>query len=158
MSDLNHNIPWIKKNIRKNMNINCLKLDKPSLPAWTLTEILIVLAIIGILVLLVLPNQTAVISKAKAKEAQLQLNALYNMELSYFYERSKYSNDFNEIGFIQEKLTIDGGNANYRIEFSEFSPTGFKATATAVVDFDNDGVYNVWQIDHERNMQELIKD
>ena len=75
------------------------------LPGWTLTEILIVLAIIGILVLLVLPNQTAVISKAKAKEAQLQLNALYTMELSYFYERSKYSNSFEEIGFVKEKLT-----------------------------------------------------
>ncbi len=126
--------------------------------AWTLTEILIVLAIIGILVLLVLPNQTAVISKAKAKEAQLQLNALYNMELSYFYERSKYSNDFDEIGFIQEKLTTDGGNANYRIEFSDFSPSAFVATATAVVDFDNDGIYNVWQIDHEKNMTEKVKD
>lgn len=136
------------------------KISSPlkKIPGWTLTEILIVLAIIGILVLLVLPNQTAVISKAKAKEAQLQLNALYNMELSYFYERSKYSNDFDEIGFIQERLTTDGGNANYRIEFSEFTPSAYKATATAVVDFDNDGVFNVWQIDHERNMVEKVKD
>ncbi len=142
----------------KELTNKMLSAPKRRVSAWTLTEILIVLAIIGILVLLVLPNQTAVISKAKAKEAQLQLNALYNMELSYFYERSKYSNDFDEIGFIQEKLTIDGGNANYRIEFSEFSPSAFKATATAVVDFDNDGVFNVWQIDNERNMLELIKD
>jgi type IV pilus assembly protein PilE len=158
MSDLNNNTHWIKKYSFNRLINKSLKNQSPSLPAWTLTEILIVLAIIGILVLLVLPNQTAVISKAKAKEAQLQLNALYNMELSYFYERSKYSNDFNEIGFIQEKLTTDGGNANYRIEFSEFSPSGFKAIATAVVDFDNDGVFNIWQIDHERNMQEIVKD
>jgi type IV pilus assembly protein PilE len=67
---------------------------KKRLHGWTLTELLIVLAIIGILVLLVLPNQTAVISKAKSKEAQLQLNALYSFQLSYFYEYSKYSDDF----------------------------------------------------------------
>ncbi len=145
------------KYLKKGMRSDVLKPSK-KLPGWTLTEILIVLAIIGILVLLVLPNQTAVISKAKAKEAQLQLNALYNMELTYFYERSRYSNDLDEIGFIQEKLTIDGGNANYRIEFSSFSPTAFIATATAVVDFDNDGVLNVWQIDNERQLREIIRD
>lgn len=158
MNELRSNFLFVIKKQFKALKNNAFNLKEPELKAWTLTEILIVLAIIGILVLLVLPNQTAVISKAKAKEAQLQLNALYNMELSYFYERSKYSSDFDEIGFIQEKLITDGGNANYRIEFAEFSPTGYKATATAVVDFDNDGVYNVWEIDHERNLKEITKD
>lgn len=125
---------------------------------FTLTEVLIVLAIIGILVLLALPNQTAIISKAKAKEAQLQLNALYQMQLAHFYERSKYSNDLEMIGFIQEKLTTEGGSANYKIEIVEFSPSGYKATATAVVDFDNDGQFNVWEINQNKELIEVVKD
>jgi type IV pilus assembly protein PilE len=125
---------------------------------WTLTEILIVLAIIGILVLLVLPNQTAVISKAKSKEAQLQLNAFYNLQLTHYYEFSKYSDDFDELGFIQEQLITEGGQANYLIELVEYAPNEYRATATAVVDFDNDGVFNVWEIDEKKQLKEITKD
>lgn len=38
----------------------------------------------------------------------------------------------------------DGGNANYRIEVVEAGENGFKAQAVSVVDFDKDGVFNVW--------------
>lgn len=125
---------------------------------FTLTEILLVLAIIGILILLALPNQGTIIAKAKAKEAQLQLNSLFTMQKSYFYERSRYSNSLDEIGFEQQKLTTEGGNANYRIEIVDFSNTGYVARATSVVDFDADGTYNVWEIDQEKNLKEVTKD
>lgn len=125
---------------------------------WTLTEILIVLAIIGILVMLVLPNQTAVITKAKAKEAQLQLDMLYKLQLTNFYERSTYSDDLKSIGFIQEKLVTQGGQANYYIEIVEATNSRFKATATSVTDFNQDGQFNVWQIDHEKNLNEITTD
>lgn len=125
---------------------------------WTLTEILIVLAIIGILVMLVLPNQTAVITKAKAKEAQLQLDMVYKLQLTHFYERSKYSDDLKSIGFIQEKLVTQGGQANYHIEIVNATNSGFKAIATSVTDFNQDGQFNVWQIDHEKNLTEITSD
>ncbi|MEX2379157.1 MAG: prepilin-type N-terminal cleavage/methylation domain-containing protein, partial [Vicingaceae bacterium] len=41
--------------------------------AFTLTELLVVLIIVGILVLLALPKLMPLISKAKSTEAQLQL-------------------------------------------------------------------------------------
>ena len=128
--------------------------------AYTLTEILVVLVIIGILVLLALPNLLPLITKAKSTEAKVQLEHLATLEKSYFYEKSKYSTDLNELGFIQEKLSTDGkdGKANYRIEIVRANNTGFLARATAVADFDGDGTFNVWEIDQDKNLKEVVAD
>ena len=136
------------------------KLFSKKVKAYTLTEILVVLVIIGILVLLALPNLLPLITKAKTTEAKIQLEHLTTLEKSFFYEKSKYSTDFNEIGFIQEKLTTDGkdGKANYKITIVSATNTGFLARATAVADFDGDGVFNVWEIDQDKNLKEVTPD
>ena len=128
------------------------------IPAFTLTELLVVLVIIGILVLLALPKLMPLISKAKSTEAQLQLAHIQTLEKSFFYLKSKYSTSFEEISFEAEKLVTEGGSANYRIDIIEASTTGFKARATAVVDFDGDGKFNVWEIDQDKNLIEVTKD
>jgi type IV pilus assembly protein PilE len=127
--------------------------------AYTLTEILVVLVIIGILVLLALPNLLPLITKAKSLEAKTQLNHVQTLEQSYFYEHSKYSKDLTEIGFIQEKLVTEtNGRANYRIEITSATNTGFTARATAVVDFNGNGTFNVWEIDQEKTLKETTPD
>ena len=82
-----------------------MKTSKPLLKkrvkAYTLTEILVVLVIIGILVLLALPNLMPLITKAKSTEAKVQLEHVQTLEKNYFYEHSKYSKDLTEIVFIQ---------------------------------------------------------
>jgi type IV pilus assembly protein PilE len=40
----------------------------------------------------------------------------------------------------------------------EATDRGFKAQAIAVVDFDKDGVFNVWEIDQDKNLRETVKD
>ncbi|WP_156309119.1 prepilin-type N-terminal cleavage/methylation domain-containing protein [Sphingobacterium endophyticum] len=127
---------------------------------YTLTEILVVLLIIGILILLVLPNLLPLITKAKSTEAKMQLQHVQTLQKNYFYEKSKYSSDIQEIGFIQEKLVSDGedGKANYKIEIIEADNKGFLARATSVVDFDGDGVFNVWEIDQDKNLKEVTAD
>jgi len=128
--------------------------------AYTLTEILVVLVIIGILVLLALPNLMPLITKAKTTEAKLQLEHLIKLEQTYFYEHSKYTTDLNELGFIQDKLSTDGkdGKANYKIEVTGATNNTFTAKATAVADFNGNGVFNVWQIDQEKNLKEVTPD
>lgn len=128
------------------------------LPAFSLPELLVVLVIIGILVLIALPNLMPLISKAKSTEAQQQLVFLHSLEKSNFYTYSKYSASLSELGFEQQKLVTDGGQANYRIEIVEAGEQGFRATATAVVDFDGDGEYNVWEIDQDKELREVVKD
>jgi type IV pilus assembly protein PilE len=53
--------------------------------AFNLQEMLVVLVIIGILILIALPNLLPLISKAKSIEAQTQLKHIYNLERSYFF-------------------------------------------------------------------------
>lgn len=126
--------------------------------AFTLAELLVVLIIVGILILLALPNLLPLISKAKSTEAQLQLEHLYMLEKNYYYLHTKYTTVFDEIGFEQEKLSDIGGKANYKIEIIEASEHSFKAKATAIADFDADGNFNVWEIDQDKNLKETIKD
>ena len=126
--------------------------------AYSLTEILIVLCIIGILILMVLPNQTSVISQAKAIEAQAMLNQVYGLQKSHFYRYSKYSSSLEELGFEQEATVENGGQAVYEIEIVEASNNTFIAKATSVSDLDGDGAFNTWEINDKKMLKEVVKE
>lgn len=136
-----------------------LKFNKQTtVRAYSLTEILIVLCIIGILLLMVLPNQTSVIGQAKSIEAQAMLNQIYGLEKSYFYKHSKYSGNLEEIGFQQEATVDEGGQAVYRIEITEASNDSFAARAMATSDLDGDGNFNTWEINNKKILTETVKE
>ena len=138
--------------------MNRRPLSSPRLKAFTLTEVLVVLIIIGILILLALPNLMPLITKAKSTEAKIQLQHLYTLEKNYYYEKSRYSKDLTELSFEQQKLTTDGGQANYRLEIIDATNNAFRVRATSVVDFDGDGTFNVWEIDQNKNLLETVPD
>lgn len=132
--------------------------SKATLKAFTLTELLVVLVIIGILMLIALPNLMPLISRTHSLEAQQALTAVQKLQKSYHQMHVKYTDDLLALGFEQEKTIEEGGNAKYRIEITEVSPLGFVARARATVDFDQDGQFNEWEITNEGVLRELVKD
>ena len=62
------------------------------------------------------------------------------------------------IGFEQEQLKTEGGNARYKIEISAVTDTGFVITATSVIDFDKDGTFNVWSINQRNKLHQVVAD
>lgn len=134
------------------------KIYTRKLHSFNLQETLIVLAIIGILLLIALPNLMPLISKAKSVEAQTQLKAIYNAEKQYYYMYSKYSSDLNEIDFEAPKTVKEEGTANYVYEIIQATNNELKVRATAITDFNGDGIFNVWEIDHNGNPKQITGD
>lgn len=128
------------------------------IPAFNLQEMLIVLAILGILLLIALPNFMPLISKTKAQEAKIQLKYIANLQKQYQYLNSRYTMDFNQLDFEKPTTVLNGGTSNYKYEVIEASVNNFVVRATAVVDFDGDGIFNVWEIDRNGNPIQKIQD
>ena len=125
---------------------------------FSLTELLVVLVIIGILVLIAMPRLTPIVTKAKTTEAKLNLKQVFMLEKAFKYEYDRFSTNLVEIGFEQEKLITEGGTARYRIEIKKVDETSFKAVATAVVDYNNNGVFNVWEVNESGSIKEVVPD
>jgi type IV pilus assembly protein PilE len=125
---------------------------------FSLTELLVVIVVIGILVLLALPKFSSVVSKAKETEAKIMLSHLHTLQQSFYFENDTYTTDLMQLGFEQQRLITEGGTARYKIEIVRASSTEYEAQATAIVDFDKDGTMNVWKINHEGKPIQTIPD
>ncbi|WP_304504064.1 type IV pilin protein [Corallococcus sp. EGB] len=69
---------------------------------FTLIELMIVVAIIGILAAIAIPNFIRFQAKSKQSEAKTNLKAIFTAQKSYFGEKDKYVTDFTVIGFDPE--------------------------------------------------------
>ena len=123
---------------------------------FSMTELMVVLVIIGILVLLALPRLRPVVTKAKTTEAKLMLKQVYTLEQSYKFEHDRYSQALPDIGFEQEKLTSEGGQARYKIEIISADEKTFSAKATSIVDFSGNGTFNEWTVDETGAIKEKV--
>ena len=131
---------------------------KRKVSAYNLQELLVVLVIIGILILIAMPNFMGMINRAKSVEAQQHLKTLYEFQRSYYFMNNKYSLNFNDIDFEPPKTTEQGGTANYSYEILEATNSTFKARAIALFDGDGDGVKSTWEIDETGTPREIVKD
>ena len=70
---------------------------------FTLIELMIVVAIIGILAAIAIPNFIRFQARSKQSEAKTNLKAIFTAQKSYFGERDAYVDTISDIGFSPER-------------------------------------------------------
>src|SRR5687767_13368513 len=85
---------------------------------FTLIELMIVVAIIGILAAIAIPNFVKFQARSKQSEVKSNLKSLFTAQRSYFQEKDRYSEFINEIGFTPERgnryAYYNGGTCSYQ--------------------------------------------
>ena len=100
---------------------------KRMMKGFTLIELMIVVAIIGILAAIAIPNFIKFQARSKQSEAKSNCKAMFTAEKAFFAEKDRYSSLVGEVGFSPER----NNRYNYYV-----GPTGGtvenRATATKV--------------------------
>ena len=135
---------------------------------FSLTELMIVVAIIGILATIAIPKFMTYQAKAKQTEAKNNLVAVHTGEIAYFAENNGYIDDFNAIGFA-----VSGSSQRYYYEIGKSSigtlPPGCTAStldqvspssfvAVAIGNIDGDSTCDVWTINEDKVLKNVTND
>lgn len=135
---------------------------------FSLTELMIVVAIIGILATIAIPNFLRYQARAKQTEAKSNLVAIHTGEIAYFAENNGYLDDFNAIGFAvsgaSQRYYYELGNANSGTlpagctasTLDTVSATGF--VAVAIGNIDGDATCDVWTINEQKVLTNVVND
>lgn len=99
-------------------------MSRKMMKGFTLIELMIVVAIIGILAAIAIPNFIKFQARSKQSEAKTNLKALYTAERSYYQEKDTYSNFMSTVGFAPER-----GNRYYYL----LGTTGLQSRSSATI-------------------------
>jgi type IV pilus assembly protein PilA len=112
---------------------------------FTLVELMVVVAIIGILASVAIPNYNRFQAKSRQSEAKVNLAAIYTAEKAYAVEMSTYSGCLNSIGFTPDGYSnVGAALANTRHYYAvglsagllmTYGPTAILCAHGAGVDF-----------------------
>jgi len=97
----------------------CVEMKKFGQHGFTLIELMIVVAIIGILAAIAIPNFLSYQARAKQSEVKADLGGIYTTELTFFAESNRYSG-FTEIRYF----TVSGTTQRYTYRSMPTDPTG----------------------------------
>jgi type IV pilus assembly protein PilA len=96
---------------------------------FTLVELMIVVAIIGILAAIAIPNFIKFQARSKQSEPKANLKALFTAQRAYFSEKDSYNSTVGDIGFNPERgnryyLAVGCATLTKRGAATETSTTG----------------------------------
>ena len=140
---------------------------------FTLIELMIVVAIIGILAAIAIPNFLAYQARAKQSEAKTNLGGIYTSQIGYFGEFNDFTANFATLGY-----TIAGSTARYNytlggttlgaglgvcpasttaaVTLIASGTPGF--TAAAVGNIDSDSVCDEWNMNDIKTLRNRVPD
>jgi len=110
---------------------------------FTLIELMIVVAIIGILAAIAIPNFLRFQAKSKQAEARELLSTVYTAEVAYFAEQNEFGN-MTSIGF-----TVASTPKVYTAILGSLSYTASGFSCTAGGQLDTDGTRDLWVVHDE---------
>ena len=148
---------------------------------FTLIELMIVVAIIGILAAIAIPNFLRFQAKSKQSEAKTNLGGIFTAEVSYFSEFNSYANlgvvSWAPVGTPRYRYTSGGGTdmgniagptavtiviANWTTGGVAYTPAAganaFTVGAQGNVDNDPSPSQDAWVINEQRNLLNTFDD
>jgi type IV pilus assembly protein PilE len=96
---------------------------------FSLIELLITVAIVGILAGVAYPSYTDYVTRSNRSEAQRELMRFANLQEQVFVDTRSYASDMKGLGF--STVSIDTDSGNYTISVSAQTATTFTLKAVA---------------------------
>lgn len=97
----------------------------------TLVELMITIAIVGILASIAYPSYTDYVVRSNRTEAQRELLRIASLQEQYYVDARQYTSDLRPLGFSDATFTTESGN--YLISAAANNITGtFVLSATAL--------------------------